>query len=50
MLRAESRYGLKRGDVIELELVQRKGRTTVFFDPPLRHIELFNEDWKEITR
>lgn len=48
ILKAESRYGLKRGEILELEVVQRKNRTTVFFEPPMRHLELFNEDWKQI--
>ncbi len=47
ILKAEPRYGLKRGQIIELEIVQRKNRTTVFFDPPLRRLEIFSKDWKK---
>jgi len=31
ILKVEPRYGLKRNEIIELEIVQRKYRTTVFF-------------------
>lgn len=48
ILKAELRYGLKRNEIIELEIVQRKNRTTVFFEPPIRYLEIYNEDWKQI--
>ena len=48
ILQAEPCYGLKRNEIIELEIVQRKNRTTVFFEPPIRYLEIYNEDWKQL--
>lgn len=49
ILKAEPRYGLKRNEIIELEIVQRKNRTTIFFEPPIRYLEIYNEDWKQVN-
>lgn len=35
LLKTEPRYGLRRGEVLDLEILERKNRTTIFLDPPL---------------
>ena len=49
ILKSDRHYGLKRNEIIELELVQRKNRTTIFFEPPVRYLEIYNEDWKQVN-
>lgn len=48
VLKAESRYGLKRGDVLTVQVLRRELRYTIFLEPPMRQITLYNEDWKEV--
>lgn len=48
MLKAEKRYGLKRGDVLNVQLIKREARYTIFLEPPMRHLNLYNEDWREV--
>jgi len=40
ILNAEPHYGLNRKEIINLEIVQQKNRTTLFFEPPIRYLEI----------
>ena len=46
MLKAEKRYGLKKGDVLEVELLSQERRYAIFLEPPIRQLSLYNEDWE----
>lgn len=49
VLKAESRYGLKRGEILNVQVLKREARYTIFLEPPMRQITLYNEDWKEVS-
>jgi hypothetical protein len=48
ILRAEPRYGLRRGQTLQVRIIKREARFTIFFEPPMRQLTLYNEDWKEV--
>lgn len=48
MLKAEKRYGLKKGDVLEVKLLKQEPRYAIFLEPPLRQLSLYNEDWQPL--
>lgn len=48
MLKAEKRYGLKKGDELEVELLKQEPRYAIFLEPPIRRLNLYNEDWIEV--
>lgn len=48
VLKAQKNYGIKRGEFLRVRVLQREARYTIFLEPPIRQITLYNEDWKEI--
>lgn len=48
LLKSLPAFGYMRGQTVNLDLVEKRNRTTVFRDPPFKNVELYNEDFKFI--
>jgi hypothetical protein len=35
--------------ILNVQLIKRESRYTTFFEPPMRDITLYDEDWKEAS-